>query len=358
MRVRATLLFIGCIAACGAPAPVAPTTAGSMTRARPSDLDIHVGTLVSGPLDAITDVRGVRVGHCTRVEGEDVRTGVTVILPHAGNPFRDKVPAAIAVQNGFGKLVGSTQVAELGELESPIALTNTLSVGTVMDALVGWTLTQPGNEDVRSVNVVVGETNDARLNDIRGRHVRGDDVLRAIATATDGPFDGGSVGAGTGTSCLGFKGGIGTSSRSVDGFTVGVLVQSNFGGRLRVLGHELPPVAEPPADRGSCMIVIATDAPLDARNLQRLATRAFAGMARIGASFSNGSGDYAIAFSTARNRPLLANDAMSGLFVAVADATEQAILDSLLRATTVRGCGRESRAVPIDAVRRAARGEG
>ena len=340
MRVRATLLFIGCIAACGAPAPVAPTTAGSMTRARPSDLDIHVGTLVSGPLDAITDVRGVRVGHCTRVEGEDVRTGVTVILPHAGNPFRDKVPAAIAVQNGFGKLVGSTQVAELGELESPIALTNTLSVGTVMDALVGWTLTQPGNEDVRSVNVVVGETNDARLNDIRGRHVRGDDVLRAIATATDGPFDGGSVGAGTGTSCLGFKGGIGTSSRSVDGFTVGVLVQSNFGGRLRVLGHELPPVAEPPADRGSCMIVIATDAPLDA--LMRIKQ----------------VGDDAIAFSTARNRPLLANDAMSGLFVAVADATEQAILDSLLRATTVRGCGRESRAVPIDAVRRAARGEG
>lgn len=347
----------------------------SVSRPRPLELGLRIGTFACGEHDAITDVPGVRVGHCTLKEGGGACTGVTVVIPHPGNPFREKVPAAIAVQNGFGKLAGSTQVEELGELETPIALTNTLAVGTVVDALVAWTLAQPGNQEVRSVNAVVGETNDGRLNDIRARFVRDVHVETAIAEARGGAIAGGCVGAGAGTSCLGWKGGIGTSSRRVGDHVIGVLVQTNFGGRLTVLGRELddPRAApgeerkEPPADeRGSCMIVIATDAPIDARNLRRLAVRSFAGMARTGASFSNGSGDYAIAFCTAdalrirddgrktTGGEVLRNDAMSSLFLAVADAVEQAILDSLLRAETTRGNGVVIEAVPVDAVRRAA----
>ena len=344
--------------ACATPADRVGSGVGSAppsARCRPADLGIHIGELAAGPYDAITDVGDVRVGHSTLRIGDTIRTGVTVVVPHGGNLFRRKVPAAIVTANGFGKLVGSTQVDELGEIESPIALTNTLNVGIVMDELVGWSLAQPGNERVRSVNVVVGETNDGRLNDIRGRHVRGEHVVAALAAAQGGPVEGGAVGAGTGTVCFGYKGGIGTSSRRVGEFTVGVLVQTNFGGRLRIEGREVArETVAAAAERGSCMIVIATDAPLDARNLRRLAARSFAGMARAGASFSNGSGDYAIAFGTsAPARAPLANDAMSPLFVAVADATEQAILDSILRAETTTGNGATVHALPIEAVRRA-----
>lgn len=358
-------------------------------RPRARAAGVVVGSLPPGPLDAITDVAGVRVGHCTVREGDDVRTGVTVVLPHAGNLFADKVPCGIHVLNGFGKLAGSTQVDELGELETPIALTNTLAVGTAVQALVAWTLQQPGNESVRSVNAVVGETNDGRLSAIRRLPVRAEHVAAALAAAADGAFACGAVGAGTGTICCGFKGGIGTASRRVGAFTVGVLVQSNFGGRLRLGGRELlPAAAAAPAgpggpagaggrtgrddrqpqddgdERGSCMIVIATDAPLLARNLQRLAARAFAGMARTGASFSNGSGDYAIAFSTAAALRIragaertggeeLANAAMTPLFLAVAEATEAAIVDSLCAAAAARGNGVEVPALPVDAARAA-----
>ncbi len=325
-----------CLAICAMPL----LRGQEVSRPRPLELGARIGEFACGPNDSITDVVGVRVGHCTIKEGADVRTGVTVVLPHGGNLFREKVPAAVFTQNGFGKLAGSTQVDELGELESPIALTNTLAVGRVVDALVAWTLVWPGNSEVRSVNVVVGETNDGRLNDIRARVVRDVHVETAIAEARDGVVAGGAVGAGTGTACLGWKGGIGTSSRKVGDHVVGVLVQSNFGGRLTVAGRPVfEPAAVPgvterkelPADeRGSCMIVIATDAPLDARNLRRLAARSMAGMARIGASFGNGSGDYAIAFSTAESlrirddgraltgAEVLRNEAMSPFFAAVA----------------------------------------
>lgn len=338
-------------------------------RPRLRDLGISIGDLPTGPLNAITDVDGVLVGHATLIEGDSVRTGVTVVLPHGDNPFVAKVPAAIEVHNGFGKLIGSTQVQELGLLESPIALTNTLNVGLVADALIGYMLELPGNERVRSVNVVVGETNDGGLNDIRGRHVKAEHVRLALEAAAAGPVAEGSVGAGTGTVCFGWKGGIGTSSRRVSGFTIGVLVQANFGGRLTVAGRAIrarPPQRDggrrdPPEDRGdgSCMIVIATDAPLLSRNLGRLARRAFAGMARTGASFSNGSGDYAIAFSTAAGlrtaapempRPL-DNDRMSPLFAAVADATEEAILNALCRATGVSSKFGSAGALPVERLR-------
>lgn len=352
---------------CQDPAPAADP------RPRARDLGLGIGPLPTGEHNAITDVAGVRVGHCTLRQGDAVRTGVTVVLPHGEDPFQHKVPAAIHVQNGFGKLAGYTQVRELGELESPIALCNTLSVGTVLDALVGWCLEQPGNEDVRSVNAVVGETNDGLLNDIRGRHVTAAHVRTALAAAAAGPVAQGCVGAGTGTVCFGWKGGIGSSSRRLGGFTVGVLVQTNFGGRLTMagvpVGQRLRPDAasgggrdRAPDERGSCMIVVATDAPLGARDLERLAARSFAGMARTGASFSNGSGDYAIAFSTApalRRRPgqdsagaaVLADAALSPLFVAVADATEEAILDSLLLAQTTTGNGTTVPALPIPRLR-------
>ncbi len=346
-------------------------------RRRAADLGMRSGVFRRGALNAITDVAGVQVGHVTRIEGASIRTGVTAILPHGGNVFQDKLPAGLAVANGFGKFAGATQIVELGEIETPIVLTNTLNVGQAVSAVVDWTLRQPGNAAVRSVNAVVGETNDSSLNDIRRRVVTEDDVLRAIDGARSGPVLEGSVGAGTGTVALGFKGGIGTSSRvlpaQLGGYRVGVLVQSNFGGALTVDGVQvgramgryfLREYADPRAADGSIVIVIATDAPLSDRNLERLASRSFAGLARVGAAFSNGSGDYALAFSTAdavrrtaarraeaSAIPDLPNDAISPLFVAVADACEEAILNSLFMATTVEtGSSPRWPAIDLDAV--------
>jgi D-aminopeptidase len=314
-------------------------------RPRARDVGVAPGILAPGPLNAITDVAGVRVGQTTLIRGENVRTGVTVILPHGGNLFREKVPGAVFVGNGFGKLMGSTQVEELGEIESPIALTSTLNVPRVADALLDWMLALPGNEDVRSINVVVGETNDGQLNDIRGRHVGREEVFAALKGATTGAVEEGSVGAGTGTVAFGWKGGIGTSSRKLPaklgGWTVGVLVQTNYGGILtidgapvgRTLGKYYLKSELENAD-GSIMIVIATDAPVDARNLKRMAARAMAGLARTGAAMTNGSGDYAIAFSTTRGGTVK-NDDMSPLFLATIEATEEAIYNSLFKATDV-----------------------
>ncbi len=344
-------------------------------RSRARQLGIQVGILPTGKWNALTDVAGVRVGHTTVWEGDSVRTGVTVILPHAGNLYQEQVPAAVYCGNAYGKLTGSTQIEELGTLETPIALTNTLSVPAAMEGLIRYTLTLPGNESVRSVNAVVGETNDGYLNDIRGQHVTPQHVLAAIESAASGPVAEGSVGAGTGTTCFGFKGGIGTSSRRIPadrgGYTVGVLVQSNFGGVLAIngvpVGRELGLfdlshyTKEEQAD-GSCMIVVATDAPLSARNLRRLASRAVLGLARTGSYIANGSGDYAIAFSTAYRIPrtgglleppvaLVSNDAMSPLFMAVVEATEEAIYNSIFMATTVTGRdGNRREAIPLDQV--------
>ncbi len=349
----------------------------SERRLRARELGIAPGIFAPGPLNAITDVPGVRVGHFTLIEGDDIRTGATAILPHAGNLFQERVPAAIVVGNGFGKLVGSTQVGELGQLETPILLTNTLNVWEAAAALVDHTLGQPGNEDVRSVNPVVGETNDGWLNNIRRRPLLKEHFLQALRAATSGAVEEGSVGTGA----FNFKGGIGTASRSLPvvagGYTVGVLVQTNYDGILSLdgvpVGEEWGGHPYSNLQGGSCMIVVATDAPLDARQLRRLAWRAFAGMARTGASFSNASGDYVIAFSVAesvrirlRNRAqqlrdplwllsetLLADPENSPLFQAVAEATEEAIYNSLLRATTVRGYqGHETQAIPVDEVKR------
>lgn len=353
------------------PGMAAQTGAAPPARPRAADLGIHPGPYPPGPLNAITDVNGVEVGQVSIVHGDKVRTGVTVILPHAGNMFQNKVAASIYVENAFGKLVGSTQVNELGQIETPIVLTNTLSVWDAAAALMDRELSLPGNEKVGSINPVVGETNDGWLNDIRGRHVEAADVLRAIGDARGGPVDEGSVGAGEGTMAFGWKGGIGTSSRhlpdSDGGYTVGVLVQTNFAGRLAMAGVPIWRYLETPAstaqrDQGSCMIVVATDAPLTSRQLGRLAKRAFFGMARTGATGSNGSGDYAIAFSTtdlipadARILPPISRlneQALSPLFEAVIDATEEAIDNSLLRATTVRGRdGHVAYAIPIDRLR-------
>ena len=323
------------------------------TRPRLRDLGVAIGTIPTGPLNAITDVEGVRVGHATLIRGENVRTGVTAIVPHGGNLFQEKVPAAIFVGNGFGKIIGTTQVEELGEIETPILLTSTLNVPRVADALIDSMLGLPGNESVRSINPIVAETNDGTLNDIRSRPVGRDEVFAALKSAATGPVEEGAVGAGTGTIAFGFKGGIGTSSRRVSGYTIGVLVQTNFGGSLTIagvpVGQELAAEGGG-ATHGSCVMVIATDAPVDARNLKRIAARAIMGMARTGASGSNGSGDYAIAFSTARGKPLLSNDAMSPLFLATIEATEEAIINSLLRATTVTGNGHTAEALPIDRV--------
>ena len=350
----------------------------SNSRPRAADLGLKIGILPTGPLNAITDVAGVEVGHTTVISGDNVRTGVTAVLPHSGNLYRDKVPGAIFVGNGFGKLTGSTQVDELGEIETPIVLTNTVSVPQVADAVTTYILSLPGNERVLSVNPVVGETNDGYLNDIRGRHIKPDDVFNAIKNAKTGAIEEGNVGAGSGTVAFGWKGGIGTSSRklpqNLGGYTVGVLVQTNFGGVLTIagapVGQELGQyylqkelqqgVGKDKAD-GSCMIVVATDAPIDTRNLRRLAARALLGMARTGSAASNGSGDYAIAFSTApqlrihtsekpqtRRVELLANDAMSPLFLAVIEATEEAIYNSMFRATTMSGNGHTVEALPID----------
>ncbi|HKY46228.1 MAG TPA: P1 family peptidase [Pyrinomonadaceae bacterium] len=351
----------------------------TQNRPRARDLGITVGVLPTGPLNAITDVEGVLVGHTTLIRGDNIRTGVTAILPHNGNLFREKVPGAVFVGNGFGKLAGSTQVNELGEIETPILLTSTLNVPRVADFLLDYMLALPGNEDVQSINPLVAETNDGFLNDIRGRHVSRDDVFNAIKGAKSGAVQEGSVGAGTGTVAFGFKGGIGTASRKLPsrlgGFTVGVLVQTNYGGVLTINGapvgrdlgrYYLKDELAPPQDGadGSVIIVIATDAPLDARNLSRMGARAMMGLARTGAAGTNGSGDYAIAFSTAtdvrirpvnqnerhipRNLKTLVNDATSPLFLAVIEATEEAIYNSLFRANTVTGKGRTVEALPLD----------
>ncbi|HZX11531.1 MAG TPA: P1 family peptidase [Acidobacteriota bacterium] len=344
-------------------------------RPRVREAGIEVGLFKPGEWNAITDVNGVRVGHTTLIRGEDIRTGVTVILPHGGNVFQDKVPGAVYVANGFGKLTGTTQINELGSLETPIVLTNTLSVPTAADAVLDYVLSYPGNERVGSVNPVVGETNDGYLNDIRGRHVKKSHVLSALEKACSGLVEEGCVGAGTGTTCFGFKGGIGTSSRKLPselgGYTVGVLVQTNHGGVLTIngfpAGKELGRYAYrrflEPEEEGSCMVVVATDAPLLARNLKRLAKRALLGIARTGGFYSNGSGDYAIAFSTARevripyrSRPLetyevVSNRMMSPLFLAAAEACEEAILNSMFKAETMKGKnGRIQEALPVDKV--------
>src|SRR5438128_3392194 len=355
----------------------------SNARPRASDLGLKLGILPIGPLDAITDVAGVEIGHTTIVKGDNIRTGVTAILPHGGNLFREKVPGAVSIGNAFGKLAGSTQVNELGEIETPIMLTSTLNVPRVADATIDYMLALPGNEDVQSINPLVGETNDGFLNDIRGRHVGRDEVFAAIKNARGGPVEEGAVGAGTGTVAFGFKGGIGTSSRklpqSLGGYTVGVLVQSSVGGLLTInaapvvrdlgkyyLKDQLSSANSSLPDKssdGSIIIVIATDAPIDQRNLQRLAARSMLGLARTGAAGSNGSGDYAIAFSTApelrirtaagnrgskSNVILLSNDGMSPIFLAVIEATEEAIYNSLFRATTTTGRGHTVDALPID----------
>jgi D-aminopeptidase len=341
---------------------------------RVRDLGIRPGVLPAGKLNAITDVEGVRVGQVTLIQGESVRTGVTAILPHGGNLFQEKVPAGIHIANAFGKLAGSTQVEELGNLETPVILTNTLSVAEGISGAVEYTLTRPGNEQVYSVNAVVGETNDGRLNDIRGRHVTRRHVLDAIGKAAGGVVEEGNAGAGTGTVCFGFKGGIGTSSRvlpgALGGYTVGVLVQTNYGGILQIEGvpvgrllgrYYLKEYAEP-APGGSCMIVIATDAPLDARNLKRLASRSILGLGATGSSTSNGSGEYAIAFSTRNRVPMsapgrtlrgeyLVNDAMSPLFQAVKEATEEAVYNSMFLAESMTGYrGQRVEALPRDRV--------
>jgi D-aminopeptidase len=347
-------------------------------RPRARDLGMEVGVFPTGPSNAITDVEGVRVGHTTVREGDSVRTGVTAVLPHGGNPYVDRVPAAIHVGNGFGKLLGVTQVRELGELETPILLTCTLCVWRAADALVEWMLEQEGMERVRSLNAVVGETNDGGLNDIRSRPIRPEHVRHAIESAATGPVEEGSVGAGTGTRAFGWKGGIGTSSRvlpeALGGFTVGVLVQSNFGGILTMngapVGRELGRYSfrsqvegiddgQGDTGQGSIMMVVATDAPLSDRNLERLAARAIMGLARTGSFAGNGSGDYVIAFSTAEevrrssdaerlSTTEVANEEMSALFQGVVEATEEAIYNSLLKATTVTGVnGTTADALPI-----------
>ena len=322
---------------------------------RARDLGIIVGALPPGPYNAITDVAGVKVGHVTLKRGDKIRTGVTAVLPHSGNLFREKVAGAVFVGNGFGKLVGSTQVNELGEIETPILLTSTLNTFRVADALIDYMLALDGNREVRSVNPLVGETNDGVLNDIQGRHSGHDEVFGAIQGATVGAVEEGCVGAGTGTIAFGWKGGIGTSSRKAGEFTVGVLVQSNFGGRLTILGVPIERVrransgAPPVTADGSIMMVVATDAPVDARNLRRMAARTMLGLGRTGAAGSNGSGDYAIAFSTVRNAAkLLSNDAASELFPAVIEATEEAIYNSLFAAETTTGNAFTIEALPVE----------
>jgi len=367
MGRSAVLVVLGVAAAV---ASVTETSAQERHSAR--ELGIVVGVLPPGPLNAITDVAGVRVGHTTVAQGDSINTGVTAILPHGANPFREKVPAAVVVGNGFGKLAGVTQVQELGELESPVVLTCTLCVPRAADAVLTYLLGLRGNENVRSANPVVGETNDGMLSDIRRRPITEQDVLDAIAGARQGPVEQGSVGAGRGTVAFGWKGGIGTSSRKLPndlgGWTLGVLVQSNFGGVLSIAGapvgqelgrHYLRGAGreggrgedDASAD-GSIMIVVATDAPLDHRSLERLARRALAGLARTGSSMSNGSGDYVIAFSTVRVTDLpaagpVSNDRMSPLFQAVIEATEEAIYNSLFLATTVSGHRGTVEALPI-----------
>jgi len=340
------------------------------------DYGIEIGVLQPGEHNAITDVQGVRVGHQTIIEGNNIRTGVTAILPHGGNIFQQKVPAAVYVGNGFGKLAGSTQIEELGNLETPVILTNTLSVPTAADALIDYTFSFSENDNVYSVNSVVGETNDGYLNDIRGRHISKSNVLDAIDNAKSGEVEQGNVGAGTRTIAFGFKGGIGTSSRKLPedlgGYSVGALVQSNFGGVLQIAGVPIGKEVDQyylsdelnKTPNGSCMIIVATDAPLDARNLKRLAKRAMLGLGKTGGIASNGSGDYVIAFSTAesvrvpyqsnqdlKKQDVLRNSAMSPLFMAVNEATEEAIINSLFHAETMTGRdGHTVEELPVDEV--------
>jgi D-aminopeptidase len=358
-----------------------PAFAQTETRPRARDIGIEVGVLPPGPLNAITDLAGVKVGHTTLVHGDNIRTGVTAILPHDGNLYKERVPAAVFLGNAYGKLAGSTQINEMGEIETPILLTSTDSVPRVADAVITYMFNLKGNENVLSVNPVVGETNDGYLSDIRLRAITPDDVFAAINNASSGPVEEGAVGAGTGTIAFSWKGGIGTSSRklpaSLGGYTVGVLVQTNFGGNLIIagvpIGKELgkiyPSAAkvqvpairqEPATPDGSCMIVVATDAPLDHRNLSRLASRAMMGLARTGSSETNGSGDYVIAFSSSpdvritygdtlyRPKQLLSNDGMSPLFEAVIEATEEAIYNSMFRAHDVTGNGHTIKALPLE----------
>lgn len=346
-------------------------------RPRIRKFGIKTGVLNPGKWNAITDVEGVKVGHVTLIEGDNIRTGVTAVLPHGGNIFQEKVPAGVCVANGYGKLMGYTQIEELGSIETPIILTNTLSVPTAANAVITYILSLEGNEKADSVNAVVGETNDGYLNDIRGRHVKEADVIRAIKNASSGPVEEGAVGAGTGTICFGFKGGIGTASRKLPqsrgGYTVGVLVQTNHGGVFQIKGlavgvhlgrYPMKKEIERESE-GSCMIVVATDAPLDSRNLKRLAKRALLGIARTGGYYSNTSGDYAIAFSTADgmripHRPqsrtikteTLRNSQMSPLFLAAAEASEEAILNSMFKAHTMTGMdGHKIEALPLDKVK-------
>jgi D-aminopeptidase len=363
---------------------IAGTSLCAQTENRPRarDLGIEVGVLPTGPLNAITDVAGVKVGQTTLIRGDNIRTGVTAILPHGGNLYKERVPGAVFLGNAYGKLAGSTQVNEMGEIEAPILLTGTDSVPRAADAVITYMFSLKGNENVLSVNPVVGETNDGWLSDIRSRPITPEDVLAAINHATGGPVEEGAVGAGTGTVAFSWKGGIGTSSRrlpvSLGGYTVGVLAQTNYGGNLMIagvpigkeLGKVYPEIASAENDTvgrparnsgdGSCMIVVATDAPLDHRNLSRLAARAMMGLARTGSSESNGSGDYVIAFSSApdvriefgdavyRPKELLSNEGMSPLFEAVIEATEEAIDNSILRAHDVTGNGHTIKALPLE----------
>jgi D-aminopeptidase len=358
MRLSVLFILLGCT----------PLIAQEASRPRAREAGVIVGILSVGAENAITDVAGVAVGHKTIIQGEDIRTGVTAILPHKGNLFREKVPGAVFIGNAFGKLAGSTQVNELGEIETPILLTSTLAVPRVLDGAIDYMLALPGNENVQSINPLVGETNDGWLNDIRARRITSSDVAEAIRSAKGGAVDEGAVGGGTGTVAFGFKGGIGTSSRKLQanlgGYSVGVLVQTNFGGVLTIngapVGRELGKYdlkeqlerASGGSDNrtdGSCMIVVATDAPVPSRNLSRLAARTMMGLGRTGSAASNGSGDYAIAFSTNRQTAaLISNDAMSPLFVAVIEATEEAVYNSLFKAKTTTGRGHTVDALPIE----------
>lgn len=379
------LLFVCAVCFVQLGIPALSQTPDVAARPRVRDLGLKIGVLPTGSQNAITDVAGVTVGHTTLIKGDNIRTGVTAILPHSGNLFQEKVPGAIFVGNGFGKLMGSTQVNELGEIETPILLTSTLSVPKTADFLLDYMLALPGNENVQSVNALVAETNDGFLNDIRGRHITREDVFASIKNAKSGAVEEGSVGAGTGTVAFGWKGGIGTSSRklpaSLGGYTIGILVQSNFGGVLSIDGapvgielgnyylksavapNENPKSAipNPKSPDGSIIIVIATDAPLDHRQLRRVAERSMSGLARTGSSMTNGSGDYAIAFSTGnrinandklRSVQVVGNDSMSPLFQAVIEATEEAILNSMFKATTMTGKERRTiEALPIERVK-------
>ena len=345
-------------------------------RPRAREAGIIIGILPTGPLNAITDVSGVKVGQVTIVEGANIRTGVTAILPHGGNLYQDKVPAGFSVGNAYGKFMGSTQIEELGEIETPIVLTNTLNVPEGAAGIIEWTLKQPGNEEVRSVNAVVGETNDGTLNDIRARRVRPADVVAAIEQAREGPVQEGAVGAGTGTIAFSWKGGIGTSSRKLPaklgGWTVGVLVQTNYGGVLQVAGvpvgqalgrYFLKDELSTASGDGSCIVVVATDAPLSDRNLERLAHRGLLGIVRTGSPMTNGSGEYAVAFSInadVRRTPErranpssivdLPNDRISPLFEAAVEAAEEAAINSMFAATPMDGNGRHIDALPVDEV--------